>query len=79
MPPVNTNGLIVITPTEGSDETTSTGKLTAADFEPAPGPDFGATGGPMTFGFVRSNTNGSVTAIVTQHTATDWTVELFGG
>ena len=50
--------------------------LIPADFSPAPGPDFSATGGAMSFGFLRSNTHRGSGGIVTQHGLDNWTVEL---
>ena len=41
--------------------------LTAADFSPAPGPDFSVLGGPITFGFIRSNTYGSLAPFMNAH------------
>ena len=58
-------------------QTTSVDGLTPADFSPAPGPDFSAGGAPMTFGYLRSNTNRG-TEITTQHGIDNWTVELIG-
>ncbi len=51
--------------------------LTPEDFVPAPGPDFSADGGAMTFGYARSNTSRSGREIVLQHGIDNWTVELF--
>ena len=51
--------------------------LTPADFSPAPGPDFSATGAPITFGYLRSNTTRSPAGLTTQHGIGNWTVELF--
>ncbi len=53
--------------------------LTAADFTPAPGPDFSENGAPMTFGVLRSNTSRSSSGITTTHGVDNWTVELFKG
>ncbi|MGI9644289.1 MAG: hypothetical protein ACR2O6_03155 [Ilumatobacteraceae bacterium] len=53
-------------------------RLTAADFSPAPRPDFSALGAPMTFGYLRSNTSRGDQGIVTQHGLDNWTVQLVG-
>ncbi len=53
-------------------ESTSRLNLTAADF---PGADFSATGGPITFGYFRSNTTGSSSLTVT-HGIDNWKVEI---
>ncbi len=51
--------------------------LTPEDFVPAPGPDFSADGGPMAFGYTRSNTSRGGREIILQHGIDNWTVELF--
>ena len=47
--------------------------LQPANFSPAPGPDFSATGGPMVFGFVRGNTARFAPATTT-HDVDNWRV-----
>ena len=59
-------------------QTTRVEGLTPDDFLPAPGPNFSAGGGPMTFGYQRGNTSRSTVGIITQHGIDNWTVELFG-
>lgn len=49
--------------------------LTPDDFIPAPGPDFSASGGPMEFGYFRSNTTGSSTNH-NEHGLDNWRFEI---
>jgi len=58
-------------------QTTRVDGLTPGHFSPAPGPDFSATGGALTFGFMRSNTSRSSGGIITTHGIDNWTVEFF--
>lgn len=51
--------------------------LTSDDFIPAPGPDFSENGGPLTFGYMRSNTSRGGRQIILDHGIDNWTVELF--
>lgn len=52
-------------------------ELTAADFSPAPGPDFSATGGEIFFGYTRSNSNTSAGTLSTSlHGIDNWRVEI---
>jgi hypothetical protein len=53
------------------------GTLTAGDFLPAPGPDFSASGGPIQFGYLRSNTNTSAASTQTMvHGMDNWRVMI---
>ena len=54
-------------------ETTAALDLTAADF---PGVDFSAAGGPITFGFFRSNTNSGGGALTLTHGVDNFKVEI---
>ena len=47
--------------------------LTAADF---PGVNFSSTGGPITFGYFRSNTNTGGGAVTLTHGIDNWKVEI---
>ena len=49
--------------------------LTPADFTPAPGPDFTAAGGPMEFGYIRTNTTGS-SVHHNEHGIDNWRFEI---
>jgi len=64
--------------TDTTWRTTRIEDLAPGDFLPAPGPDFSASGAPMTFGYNRSNTYRSGTLATLQHGIDNWTVELFG-
>jgi hypothetical protein len=55
----------------------TSGAVTASDFLPAPGPDFTATGGPIQFGYLRSNTNTSAGSTQTMvHGIDNWRVVI---
>jgi hypothetical protein len=55
---------------------TSQPGLVAADFQPAPGPNFSATGGPLQFGYRRANTNSSTTGYLISHGIDNWRVVI---
>lgn len=51
------------------------GTVGAGDFSPSPGPDFSASGGPIQFGVLRSNTNTNAAATQTMvHGIDNWRV-----
>jgi hypothetical protein len=56
-------------------EARQTDLLTAADFTGGT-PDFSATGGPITFGFIRSNTRGTASPQLVAHGVDDFRVEI---
>jgi hypothetical protein len=51
-------------------------RIAASDFSPAPGPDFSASGPPIRFGFVRSNSNTSAALQRIHHGIDNWRVEI---
>lgn len=56
-------------------EARQTDLLTAADFSGGT-PDFSATGGPITFGFIRSNTRGTASPQIVAHGVDNFQVEI---
>lgn len=50
--------------------------ILASDFSPEPGPDFSAAGDPITFGYLRSNTNTSAGLQQSVHGIDNWRVEI---
>jgi hypothetical protein len=55
----------------------TSGTVTASNFSPAPGPDFSASGKPIQFGYLRSNTNTNASATQTMvHGIDNWRVVI---
>ncbi len=50
--------------------------LTSGDFSGGSGPDFSASGGPITFGFIRSNTNTGTSTLTLVHGVDNFRVEI---
>jgi len=50
--------------------------ITAADFSPAPGPDFSSAGAPLRFGFGRSNSNTAGGNWISKHGLDNFLVEI---
>lgn len=49
--------------------------LRPADFLPEPGPDYSADGGPIEFGYLRTNTTGATTRTI-EHGIDNWRIEI---
>ena len=54
-------------------------ELRRSDFAPAPGPNFTASGAPITFGILRSNTHRGSREIVIDHGLDNWRIEVVPG